>query len=75
VGAAVARSRPGKNATTMYFDPQVGRRLKLVGIEQDMIAEALNNYFTKHGKSPIAKEAQQKKMVVDSSKYLGGTNG
>ena len=56
---SVPPSRRGKKAITVYFEPDVIKQLKLVGIEedksmQDMIAEALNDYFAKHGKRAIA---------------------
>ena len=56
---SVPASRRGKKAITVYFEPDVIKQLKLVGIEedksiQDMVAEALNDYFAKHGKAEIA---------------------
>lgn len=52
-------SRRGKKALTVHFDPGVVRQLKMLGIEQDrstqaMVAEALNDFFEKHGKPPVA---------------------
>ncbi len=52
-------SRQGKKTLTVYFDPDVIKQLKLIGIEhdisnQDMVQEALNDYFAKHGKAQIA---------------------
>jgi hypothetical protein len=55
----VPPSRVGKKAITGFFDPAVSRQLKIIGLEEDksvqaMLAEALNDYFEKHGKNPIA---------------------
>lgn len=52
-------SRRGKKPLTVYIDPAVIKQLKKIGLEidatnQDMVAEALNDFFIKHGKSPIA---------------------
>jgi len=52
--------RIGKKAVTGWFDSDVVKQLKMIGIEremsiQDMIGEALNDFFTKHGKAQIAK--------------------
>jgi hypothetical protein len=53
-------SREGKKAIAGFFDPAVSRQLKQIGLErgdisvQDMLKEALNDFFTKHGKSAIA---------------------
>ena len=52
-------SRRGKKAITVHFDPAVIKQLKQIGLEldrptQDMMAEALNDFFTKLGKSPLA---------------------
>lgn len=52
--------RIGKKAVTGWFDSDVVKQLKMIGIErdmsiQDMIGEALNDFFTKHRKAQIAK--------------------
>ena len=52
-------SRRGKKAVTVYFEPEVVRQLKLIGIEADksiqaMMSEAVTQYLKKHGK--LAKE-------------------
>lgn len=53
-------SREGKKAIAGFFDPAVSRQLKQIGLElgdisvQDMLKEALNDFFTKHGRSAIA---------------------
>jgi len=56
---AVAPSRQGKKAIGGFFDPAVSRQLKQLGIDQDnpvqeLLREAINDFFKKHGKSPIA---------------------
>jgi hypothetical protein len=55
----VAPSRQGKKAIGGFFDPAVSRQLKQLGIDQDkpvqeLLREAINDFFQKHGKSPIA---------------------
>jgi hypothetical protein len=52
-------SRKGKKIVAGHFDPAVTKQLKLIGIEtdrslQDMLAEAINDFFQKQGKPPIA---------------------
>lgn len=52
-------SRQGKKAVSGHFDPEASRQLKQLAIETDstvqtLLAEALNDLFTKHGKPPIA---------------------
>ena len=52
-------SRQGKKTIIGYFDPDVIKQLKLIGIDEDlsiqsMMQEALNDFFVKHGKSQIA---------------------
>ncbi len=52
-------SRQGKKALTVYLDPDVIKQVKLIGIEaemsnQDMLREALNDFFIKHSKAQIA---------------------
>lgn len=56
---SLAPSRRGKKAVTVYFEPEVVRQLKLIGIEADksiqaMMSEAVTQYLKKHGK--LAKE-------------------
>jgi len=55
----MAPSREGKKAITGFFDPAVSRQLKQIALEEDsniqaLLREALNDLFTKRGKSPIA---------------------
>ena len=57
--ANTAPSREGKKAVTGFFDPAVSRQLKQIALEEDsniqaLLREALNDLFTKRGKSPIA---------------------
>ena len=57
--ATLPPSRQGKKALTVFFDPDVIKQVKLIGVNQDMsnqdmLAEALNDYFAKHGKAQIA---------------------
>ena len=52
---SVAPSRRGKKAVTAYFEPEVVRQLKHLGIEADksvqaMMSEAVTQYLKKHGK-------------------------
>ena len=61
-------SRPSRENTQLvgaHFDPSVGRQLEMLRAElqidrkrkvtvRAMLAEALNMYFKKHGKPPIA---------------------
>jgi hypothetical protein len=56
---ARAPSRIGKKTVAAHFDPAVSKQLKLIGLEadrstQDLLREAINDLFTKYGKSPIA---------------------
>jgi hypothetical protein len=51
--------RIGKKAVTVWFEPDVVKQLKLIGIEkgmtiQDMMTESLNDFFAKHHKPQIA---------------------
>lgn len=53
------RSRVGKKIISGHFDPAVSKQFRAIGLEadrtgQDLLAEALNDLFVKHGKSPIA---------------------
>jgi len=55
----VAPARKGKKAVTVWFEPDVVKQLKLIGIEkgmtlQDMMRDALNNYFARNHKAQIA---------------------
>ena len=55
----MAPIRRGKKAVTGWFEPDVVRQLKLLGIEQnmtiqDMMKEALNDLFSKYNKAQIA---------------------
>ncbi len=52
-------SRRGRKAIMGHFDPAVSRQLKQIGLDndttmQDLLSEALNDLFAKHGKPPIA---------------------
>lgn len=57
---AVARTRVGKRHIGGYFEEKVWAQLKIMGVEkggmtvQEMLAEALNNYFKVNDKPPIA---------------------
>jgi hypothetical protein len=59
---AAASERPGRDGktnVTAYFPLNVKRQLRIMGGEldktiQQMLAEALNDYFAKHGKPEIA---------------------
>ncbi len=56
-----ANTRVGKRHIGGYFDEPVWAQLKIMSVEkggltlQDMLAEALNNYFMVNDKPPIAK--------------------
>ncbi len=56
----VAPSRMGKKPLTAFFDPDVIKQLKLIGLDGDgktlqcMMEEAINDYFAKHSKAQIA---------------------
>jgi hypothetical protein len=55
----VPQSRVGKKAIAGFFEPEVNKELKMLGLEQDasnqdLIKEALNDLFIKYGKKPIA---------------------
>jgi len=52
-------SREGKRLIGGHFEPEVSKQLKLLAIEldtsvQECLREALNDYFIKKQKSPIA---------------------
>jgi hypothetical protein len=56
---AVTSSRRGTKPITVHFAPGVRYQLKLLAAEkdrtmEDMVAEALNDLFAKHGKPEIA---------------------
>lgn len=54
-------TRTGKKHIGGYFDTNVWAQLKIMSVEkggmtlQDMLTEAINNYFTVNDKPPIAK--------------------
>ncbi len=53
------RSRRNKKSLNAFVDPEVAKQLKLLSVEtgitqQDLLIEALNELFIKHGKKPIA---------------------
>lgn len=60
--AASRQSRPGREGKTNitgYFPPAVKKQLRLLAAErettiQNLLAEALNDFFAKHGKPEIA---------------------
>lgn len=59
VKTASPPSRQGKKTIAGHFDPAVSRQLRAIGLEndrtvQDLLSEALNGLFEKHGKPPIA---------------------
>ena len=52
-------SRRGKKAITVHFDPAVVQQLKIIGAEQNrpmqaLMAEAVNDFLAKSGRSAIA---------------------
>jgi hypothetical protein len=52
-------TREGKKTIAGFFPLEVSTQLKMLGLTnnktvQDLLAEALNDLFTKYGKSPIA---------------------
>lgn len=57
--AASRPGREGKTNITGYFPPAVKKQLRLLAAErettiQNLLAEALNDFFAKHGKPEIA---------------------
>ena len=57
--AAIPPSRQGRKAMTLYLDPAAHKQLKLLAIDLDrpahgILLEALDDYFRKCGKPPIA---------------------
>ena len=56
---AVPPSRAGKKIVSGHFDPAVTRQLKQLALDrestvQNLLAEALNDLFAKHGRQSIA---------------------
>lgn len=52
-------TREGRKVVAGHFDPTVSKQLKLLAIERDtnlqgLLAEAINDLFTKYRKGPIA---------------------
>ena len=52
-------SRHGRKSITVYLDAAAHRQLRLLALEQDssaqqMVADAINDLFQKHGKPRIA---------------------
>ena len=52
-------SRRGRKAVTIYLDAAAHRQLRLLAMEQDrsgqdLVVEAINDLFGKHGKARIA---------------------
>jgi len=59
LSSRLPKSRVGKKIISGHFDPAVSKQFRAIGLEmdrtgQDLLAEALNDLFVKHGKSPIA---------------------
>jgi len=55
---ARAPSREGQRAVTLYVRPEAHKQLRLLSVEngesvQDLMSEALNDLFRKHGRSQI----------------------
>ncbi len=53
-------NRLGKKSITGWFDSEVLKQLKMIGLDKDksiqqMVGEALNDYFAKNGKPQIAR--------------------
>ena len=53
-------NRIGKKSITGWFDADVLKQLKMIGLDKDMsiqqmVGEALNDYFAKNGKPQIAR--------------------
>lgn len=49
----------GKKAMTLYFKPEVSKQMKLIALEEDrtlhdVMREAINDFFSKKRKPPIA---------------------
>ena len=59
VGENVAPSRRGKKNISGYFSPEVHRQLRVIAAEegknlQQILGDALNTFFDRKGKPPIA---------------------
>ncbi len=59
VGMSRPPSREGQRAVTLYVKPEAHKQLRLLSVEQgvsvqELMREALNGLFQKHGKSLIA---------------------
>lgn len=59
VVATQAPGRVGKKALIGYFDPGVSKQLKQMALDRDsniqeLLSEALNDFFSKHKKPTIA---------------------
>jgi hypothetical protein len=57
--STVPPSRVGKKPVTAFFDPEVSRQIKKIGLDQDktmqdLLQEALNDLFRKYDLPPIA---------------------
>ena len=57
-------SREGKSNVTGYFHPAVKKQLRILAADrdttiQDLLSEALNDLFAKHGKPEIAPAQEQ----------------
>jgi hypothetical protein len=57
--SAIPPSRVGKKPVTAFFDPEVSRQIKKIGLDQDktmqdLLQEALNDLFRKYDLPPIA---------------------
>jgi hypothetical protein len=55
----VPPSRAGQRVVTFYVKPEAHKQLRLLGVEegasvQDLMIDALNDLFRKHGRSIIA---------------------
>lgn len=59
-GAEPTIGREGKKTIAGWYPIEVSNQLKMIGLTnggktvQDLLTEALNDLFTKYGKSPIA---------------------
>ena len=56
----VSPCRAGKKPLTVWFEADVIKQLKMIGLQegmtiQSMTGEALNDFFSKHNKSRIAR--------------------
>ena len=60
VSRYVSPCRVGKKPMTVWFEADVIKQLKMIGLQegmtiQSMIGESLNDFFSKHNKSRIAR--------------------